>query len=228
MITIFHIFYNQHEMLKQHFSAWTQHPKRMFRYVIIDDCSPKAISERCPVEDFSICRVDRDIPWNIMGSRNLGFSVAPSEWVLGADVDHVITPEAARKILSLDLSDPNVVYTFRRIRETDGYEGCPAIINLLMNKKRFMEVGGYDEDFAGHYGAGDTFFHRCLERHSVKIVRCDDIVLSWHPVRGGTRGLRRDKTVNRELFKAKIAALDQGTYKNGPILRFKWTHFCGL
>lgn len=221
MITIFHIFYNQHEMLKMHFMAWGRHPTDKFKYAIIDDCSPKRISEKCPVDNLSIYRVNRDIPWNIPGARNLGFHAASTEWVLGADIDHVITPEAANKILSLDFSNPNVAYTFRRISD-EGYEGCPATMNILMNRERFFEIGGYDEDFSGNYGCGDTFFHRRLRWNSVKIVRCDDIILDWYPRRGGTRKLKRDKTINKIKFEGKFDALKNGVYKNGPILRFAW------
>jgi hypothetical protein len=222
MITLFHIFYNQHEMLSKHFAAWKQHPKGMFKYVIIDDCSPKRIAKNHCVEELSIIRITRDIPWNMGGARNLGFHVASSDWVLGADIDHVVTANAAEKISSLDLSDPNVAYRFKRVRETDGRVGNRTTINILMNKKRFFETGGYDEDFSGHYAKEETFFRHCLQRHSVRFVECDHIALSWHPKRGRTRGLNRDETINTEIFRRKVAALKRGIYKNGPLLRFKW------
>jgi glycosyltransferase involved in cell wall biosynthesis len=194
----------------------------MFKYIIIDDCSPKAISERCKIDNFSIIRINRDIPWNIAGARNLGFHMASTEWVLGADIDHVVTPEAAKQILSLDFSDPNVAYRFKRVSEKDGYEGCPSVINILMSRKRFFEIGGYDEDFSGNYGKEEVFFRYCLLRHSVKLVQCDHIALNWHPRGGATRGLIRDKTINSDIFARKKAELKQGIYRNGPILRFDW------
>jgi hypothetical protein len=209
-------------MLERHFAAWSGHPKGVFRYNIIDDCSPRPISTRCDIDGFSIVRINKDIPWNIAGARNLGFHVATTEWVLAADIDHVVTPEAARRVLSLDLSNPNVVYKFGRVAERSGREGRPAIINILMNRQKFFEIGGYDEDFAGHYGREETFFSCCLRHHSVEIVRCEHVVLSWHPKCGKTRGLARDKAINADIFVAKVDAMRQGTYRNGAILRFEW------
>ena len=223
MITISHIFYNQHKMLSKHFEAWSKHPKNIFKYVIIDDCSPKRISKTYKGDNLSIVRVKQNIPWNIAGARNLGFYVAPTEWVLGADIDHVVTPEAAEQLLSLDLGNPNVAYIFSRVSsESNGYEGCPTIINILMNKNRFFEIGGYDEDFSGNYGKEETFFSHCFRRHSIKLIKCDNIVLNWYADRGGTHGFKRDKTVNSKLYKSKMIELNAGTYRNGPIIRFKW------
>jgi predicted glycosyltransferase involved in capsule biosynthesis len=222
MITIFHIFYNQHTILNKHFTAWRKHPKNAFKYIIIDDCSPQEIYEKCEIDNFTVFRINRDIPWNIAGARNLGFHVSSTDWVLGADIDHVVTSDAAEKILSLDLSNPDVAYTFKRVSEKDGYVGCPAIINILMNKMRFFEMGGYDEDFSGNYGREETFFWHCLQRHSIKIVQCDHIHLNWHPRYAATKGLKRDKTINSKIFTDKMDALNRGTYGNGPILRFEW------
>jgi hypothetical protein len=46
--------------------------------------------------------------------------------------------------------------------------------------------------------------------------------LDWHPKRGATRGLVRDKEINAKVFEFKMDALKKGAYKNGPILKFQW------
>jgi hypothetical protein len=219
MITLFHTYYNQRAMLTFHKAAWNQHTQDI-NYTLVDDASPN------PINDFSykrlsIVRVKQDIPWNMAGARNLGFFVAETEWVLCADIDHVVSAYALNQILSLDLTDPNVVYTFGRKDET-GKIGCKAIINILMNKKRYFEIGGYDEDFSGNYGREETFFYHCLRYNSTKLIHCDQIILDWHPKRGATRGLVRDKEINAKVFEDKMNALKRGAYKNGPILKFQW------
>ncbi|MGC9944694.1 MAG: hypothetical protein ABSE48_22965, partial [Verrucomicrobiota bacterium] len=123
--------------------------------------------------------------------------------------------------LDLDLTDPNVVYTFNRKRE-DGFIGCDAIVNFLVNKTRYFEIGGHDEDYSGHYGREETFFFHCLQYHRVRIVRCCDIFLPWYPKIGGTRGLVRNKSHNTLLFDRKMVELKAGRYKNGVMLRFNW------
>jgi hypothetical protein len=218
VITIFHIYYGQRHMLPLHSKAWSSH-RAVVDYCIIDDCSPIPI--RRPIHPrLKIYRVKEDIPWNIAGARNLGFHVAETEWVMGADVDHVVTAEALDEIMRLDMSNPNVAYLFKR-RTEQGRVGCDAIINILMNKRKFFEIGGYDEEFSGGYGREETFFSRCLRSRGMQIIK-SEIVLAWYPREGGTRGVGRSRSRNTVIFEDKLRSLNEGTYRNGPILRFPW------
>jgi len=225
VLTLSHIFYNQHDMLPLHRFAWRQHSPKSVKYVLVDDASPTPITIDFQMDQLSVYRVHENIPWNIAGARNLGFHVAITDWVLCADIDHVVTAQAMERILALDLSDSNTAYTFGR-RRRDGYTGCDAIINILMNRRRYFEMGGYDEDFCGHYGKEETFFHHCLKRQGVKIVKCADIVLDWHPNLGRTEILNRDVTYNKNLFEQKMTELRSGTYRPSPHLRFSWSLRC--
>jgi ABC-type multidrug transport system fused ATPase/permease subunit len=94
-----------------------------------------------------------------------------------------------------------------------------------MNKKKFFEVGGYDEDFSGCYGYEETFFYHCMRAKKLKIEKRDDIKLLWFPDLGGTKGLKRDKSENFILFEKKMADLKTRSYKNGPLLRFPWESY---
>jgi hypothetical protein len=222
VITISHIFYNQHCMLELHKSAWEKHGRGAARYTLIDDGSPEPIPKSFRMKGLAVYRIEEDIAWNIAGARNLAFHVGKTEWVLCADIDHVVTAEALGKILRLDRSDRNVAYIFHRRRQDRGEYGVKGIINILMNRKRYFEVGGHDEDYSGHYGREETFFWDCLERHKVRVVFCEEIVLDWHPRFGETRGLVRDRTFNNAIYDRKTLELQNGTYRNGPRLRFKW------
>ena len=219
MITIAHIFYNQHALLPIHEKAWEAHPADAARYTIIDDASPVPASLCRP--RLSTYRVARDIPWNIAGARNLAFHTAQTEWVLCADIDHVVTAEALARILALDLTDPRRAYLFKR-RDNTGYVGVDAVINILMNREAFFAMGGYDEDFSGHYGREETFFLQCLRHHRITQVTCGDIFLDWHPRLGKTQNLPRNKSVNSVIYDTKLAQLRDGAYHNGPLLRFDW------
>jgi len=221
MITISHIFYTQHALLPLHLRAWAAHPADAARYTLIDDASPTAAPSWFRHPNLSIYRVAQDIPWNIAGARNLAFHTASTEWVLCADIDHIVSAEALQKISRLDLEDPNRVYLFKR-REQNGYVGVDAVINILMNRERFFEMGGYDEDYSGHYGREETFFLQCLRRHRIQQVMCEDIFLDWHPRLGRTPWLSRDISVNAALFDRKMDQLRRGEYRNGPVLRFEW------
>src|ERR1700678_3012558 len=121
-ISISHIFYNQHQMLPLHWSAWTAHPSGAIEYNLIDDASPTPIYRELTPNNLKVFRVNNDIPWNIAGARNLAFHVSTSEWVLCADIDHIVTAHALQDILELNFDNPNVAYTFMR-RRGDGFIG---------------------------------------------------------------------------------------------------------
>jgi hypothetical protein len=208
-------------MLKLHKLAWEAHPKDTAYYTVIDDGSPVRVPLDFRLHNLDIYRIDEDIPWNIAGARNLAFHVAKTEWVLCADIDHIVTTESLLRILDLDFGNHNTAYIFNR-KTDDGYYGCRAIINVLMSRQRYFEIGGHDEDYSGHYGREETFFSRCLRYHKVRIVYCDDIVLDWRPRIGSTTGLVRNKTHNAKIFDDKCQALENGTYINDSLLRFEW------
>jgi hypothetical protein len=221
MITIAHIFYNQHHLLPFHAAAWDNHPPHSFRYAIIDDASPTRISSTFTNEALTIHRIIEDVPWNIAGARNLAFHSAETDWVLCADIDHVVTPKAAAQVCTLNLEDPNTAYILRR-KDKSGYIGVDSVINILMNKMRFFELGGYDEDYSGNYGCEETFFLRCLKYHRIQRIICDDIFLDWYPRLGKTQNLPRNKTFNAVRFQDKVSQLENHKYVNGPLLRFRW------
>lgn len=220
-ITISHIFYNQHCMLPLHRLAWAQHPNNSVHYTLIDDSSPIPVKRISLPYYVDLYRVSDSINWNTPGARNLAFHVATTEWVLCADIDHIVTPFALSSILELDLSDPNTVYTFARKRP-DGFFGSRYPHNVLMNKQKYFDIGGNDEDFSGNYGSEDTFFGCCLDYHSIRVTHCRHIVLDWHPRLGATKELSRDKYINHTVFARKIMSLNNKSYVNGSILRFKW------
>jgi hypothetical protein len=173
-----------------------------------------------------IFRVVGDIAWNIAGARNLALWMAQTEWVFCADIDHIVTAAALHKMLNLDFLDRKIVYTFGR-RTAKGSIGVDAIVNFLMNREAYFELGGHDEDFSGQYGYEETFFKKCLSSRGFRIHKCEDIMLDWYPKRGATRGLTRDRSLNLDLFGRKMSELKAHTYRNGPILRFEWTQTHG-
>ena len=220
VITIAHTFYDQHNMLPLHTAAWANHPPGV-RHVLVDDCSPTPIACHEVPSNVAIYRIDRDIPWNMAGARNLAFHVAQTDWVLSADIDHVITAETLLQLRNLDYADDNVAHRLKR-RRSDGSVGTDAIICILMNRARYIGIGGHDEDFAGSYGREETFFDQCLRYQGVTIRTCHTAFVDWHGFDGRTRGLVRCRQSNTQLFDQKMALLRAGTYTAGARLRFPW------
>lgn len=221
-LTIAHSFYGQDRIIPVHQAAWKKSSEHTLRYSIIDDCSPNPIIPTTRPGNVDAYRITSNIHWNIAGARNLAFHVATTRWVLCLDADHLVSEVALRSILALDVSDDNVVYCFARRRAHDGFYGCRAVMNIMMSKEKYFGIGGYDEEFCGHYGKEDIFFNDCLVHRSVNIVHRADIVLDWNQRLGRTRGLSRDKSINNLLYEKKLHELRENKYKNGPLLRFDW------
>ena len=221
-ITISHIYYNQIQMLQLQKQAWMAHPYGHVKYTLIDDGSSIPIGADYAGANVDVYRIHEDIPWNPAGARNLAFHVAKTDWVFCADMDHVVTSRALIAMLDLPLDDANIVYTFARLRN-DGYYGVLGTHNILMNRRRFFEIGGNDEDFSGNYASEDTFFGDLLAFHKVHIVYCSNIVFDWFPRVGATKNLSRDRAFNINVMTHKWKALHEGRDINGPILRFEWS-----
>lgn len=220
-ITLAYTYYGQREMAEIHREAWLRH-KVPIRYNIVDDGSPTPLTE-FEYPNLKIHRVTVDIPWNIAGARNLAVMTASTEWVLLCDVDHVVSAEALDKIAELDLSDPDIVYIFPRVNAAGEY-GVDAYMNILINRTKYLEIGGFDEDFKS-YGKEDVFFYHMLIANNLKIVKTD-IVLNWYYRLGKTYGLARDNA-NASLLTSKLEHLRSGTYQKGDILRFPWVEASG-
>jgi hypothetical protein len=101
-------------------------------------------------------------------------------------------------------------------------EARRAIVNLLFHKDVFLRVGGYDEDYAGHYGKEDTDFFRRLKRAASLVYRDDILIRAVPPTLikdARTIGRPRDKTRNSRVFLKKMAA---GFLRPENPLRFSW------
>lgn len=191
------------------------------RWVIVDDCSP------WPYPDFhhrnlTVARILADIPHNNPGGRNLALHLTATDWVIGFDMDNFASPAVFAELIHMD-ADPDTMYQLCCDRG-NGYDpdrpskGTNYTPNLFMARKdRLLSFGGYDEDFAGHYGTEDRWMHDCWRRAGFTFARTKS-----NPVEDaigiGYTGLRRDLTRNRSLREEKRA-----TGANvQPGLRFKW------
>lgn len=180
-LTLVYPFYANPTMLAEQYRVWAAYPeelKPLIEVVIVDDGSPAdeaAVHVDRPdgLPTLRIFRVLKDMPWHQHGARNLGAHVAASDWLFLSDMDHVL-PAASLTAIVPKLNY-DVVYTFRRL---DAPDLAPTMKNghahphpntFLMTKRRYWEVGGYDEDLTG-YGT-DSFFRTRLfaERPAVPL-----------------------------------------------------------
>ncbi len=211
--------YNAHEGVAHQVALWqTLHPSLLQRleFVVIDDHSDQPIQvDRGPL-NLRLFRVDSDIDWNMPGCRNLAAIQASSPWLLYFDVDNVAPSEQLQRlVLGLPGLDPTRLCVFRRMH--DGQEVEPHINSFLISRKGFFRAGGYDEDFAGHYGYEDVLFRNLWRKHVGGETLIQDVVfqqMGWR-----TNDLNRDTARNQALIQYK-AALGMPRAQN--LLRFAW------
>jgi hypothetical protein len=221
-LTLVYPYYDNRACLARHIQSWTQLARDLsFRieFLLVDDGSPEpAVVPPNPPMNLTLVRVKENIPWNQPGARNLGLKLAEGDWVIASDIDHIFPAEGLRQVLSLN-KDPGTVYFFERTVE-GGLARNPHPNSFLTSRKTFWEVGGYDEDFCGHYGYDDTFLGLRFER-TCRIVRLKELALI-ELEHGATPGLNRSRRHNRRLLRKKRRLLEKGKYRNGRTVRFEW------
>ena len=116
--------------------------------------------------------------------------------------------------LSLPQLDPRTVYMFPWKNGTLGVE--MHINTFLISREVVENAGGFDEDFCGHYGYEDVYFHYVLQRLGYNRVMLTNVPFVQGLAR--TEDLNRDAERNKELAARKFNAGElpmQG-------LRFNW------
>lgn len=199
-ISLLYTYYGQKERVKD--IEREKHPK--CRLVMVDDCHPDALE---PSEHYEVFRVDEDIPWNQPGARNLGFSVLEG-WVVCADIDHLVTRGNIDQLLKLKKKKGTIYYL--------GREDADSWNLYLIHKDDFGKIGGYDEDFCGHYGYDDTLFNLMAQRQ-LKVEEVRDIKAKVFAKESST-DMERDFRFNQNLLAYKW----RKEKNDGERIRFKW------
>lgn len=169
-VSIVMAYYENPHMLEAHLYAWRQYSeyaKGNIEFLIVDDGSPRnpaapLLRAHC-VFNRIMCRcfrIDTNIPWNQDGARNLGMKHALSDWAFMTDMDHVIPPDQADKMLHFAHVEArqHEYYMPAAQIKTDGTVLGEHPNTYLFNRRDYWNiVGGYDEDFAGAYGSDGNF-----------------------------------------------------------------------
>lgn len=232
-ISVIYPYYGNRTLLDMQYEVWSGLPRHMrerIDFIVVDDGSPTPIRYPSRAElNLGIFRIHADIPWNIPGAKNLGVLKSRTEWVLVSDIDHMLTAEAAEKLLKLDTSNPKVYYGCERefpggtMAVTDSMQktrrNIPA--TLIINQRLFIDAGGFDEDFSGSYGKDDSMLKWHLEANVGCRRRESGVVLLCYASRYDEANIgARDSSRNTRLFEQKKR--EQNYRPKNPI-RFDWS-----
>jgi hypothetical protein len=173
MYSICYPYYKQPEGLRnllEHYSAVRPAIMRRFELIIVDDGSGTDEAYeilRDYVFPWRLFVILEDKPWNMSEANNIGIRFARNEWIIRTDLDHHI-PTTTLKVLLTRKFNRHVMYKFQRLgraKPESPWTTCTVHANtLLFHKRLFIDVGGYDERFAGHYGYEDISFTDKAER----------------------------------------------------------------
>lgn len=180
-------YYNSPMSLQRHLDAFEE-TKKLFdgdlELVVVDDGSQThaakdVINQNPQSKKFTkLFRIQDDIPWNHRSARNIGAFEASNEWLLLLDIDTVISPkEFVSQVSQLNPLDRQF-FMLPRKHSVDGYWMKVHHDTLLIRRSLFWEIRGYDENFAGYWGAG-SFWLRRAEKLAQKISGKEIKFLEW-------------------------------------------------
>lgn len=247
LITMIVPFYRQPQMLRKQLETWYSYDvntRLAFRFVVVDDCSPEPARDlfnepNAPLAGISLYRIDKDVPWNRGMARNLGTTVAETEWILHVDTDHVLPPESAARLLREDVwqLSPGSWYRFRRIRigaadetrkkdavatNATNVEIHPHIDSYLCTKMAYWKAGGYNEDFSGVLGGGSPFLKEMERANGAsKLLTMPLHVHTRHSVPDSSENTLDRNPIHFKRRKAEIMA-KRGTLRGHDPLRLPW------
>lgn len=185
-ISIVITYYNNPSSLKEHLASFAR-LKECFdgdvELIIVDDGSRDkpaihVLQGSQPISNLRLFRVAEDIPWNHRAARNIGAWEASHDWLLLLDIDALPLPDEfcltlskfyplPRQFFMLPLRDPLTSQWMRAHHDT-----------LLIERALYWEIGGYDENFSGFWGAG-SFWLRRAEKVADKTVGSSLKFLEW-------------------------------------------------
>lgn len=212
--------YNAAKATQEQVDSWAQIPHlktSLMEFLIADDCSDEPLRLKSYGLPLRLFRIPTDIPWNMAGAKNLLHSQSTAEWLLFFDVDNRVEPNLLGLLAeSVDRLNPKTIYLFPWILNGE-VQAQPHINTFLIHRDALDVIGGFDEDFCGHYGYEDVIFHILLERLGFNRELLSDIPFVAYVA--PTPGLSRDLTRNQKLGTEKIA---MPQYPMGPKIRFEW------
>lgn len=207
-VSLVFAYYENPDMLELQWQEIARYPstiKDSLEVIVIDDGSPTfpAGEVRRPpgLPRHVIFRLDRDVRWNQDAARNVGAHEAQSPWLLLTDIDHVVPAATLAEVLSRE-KDPNLVYSFPRVKFESGEEREPHPNSYLMTKDLYWTIGGHDEDYKGIYGKDFLFRQRVLRftrevlLHGAPLARVGSMTVAD----AGSRTISRDNTLRQRVW----------------------------
>lgn len=229
--------YGQPLMLEKWFETLRSYPEEVLNHlsvVIVDDHGTPPVDvpmQTVTDADVRVYRVQKDIPWNQGGARNLGMQEAPTDWCVMLDPDMVIEPEVAKRLMRKTQSMKQGELVKLLLRYTNDVYDSTSPNAYLIHREDFERVQGYAEEYAGHKGWSDVELMHTLQGIGVRFLkpqglwvryyRTDDIADAM------VKTLNRSVAHNRSLHIKRMGLAKRSWAKwikrETTRIRFRWT-----
>jgi hypothetical protein len=242
-LTLVMAVYGQPQMLRKQIETIVDYPDAVLErlnVVVVDDCGDPPVDLEGIrffsdfVKSVKLFRVDKDIPWNQMGARNLGMQHSEGHCLL-IDPDMVFDGVVMARMIEAasKLARGRVIKWGLRHVNT-GKLDMSSPNTWLLHREDFFAVGGYDEDFAGNKGWSDVQFLDIM-RGCYKIEERPDLWAHFHSTASVpdamVTSLDRSTGANRKKRVKKVAQARAAggwarwakTRVSAERLRFPWT-----
>lgn len=207
-----HVLQTQIEELKK----LREEFRNQVELLMVDDYSDEPYELDVSGLSAKLYRVTTDIDWNMAGCKNLLMTEAQADWLLYFDNDNYVPANQIELLLThLSHLEAGTVFYFRRL--IDGEDVEAHINTFLVHKTALDTVGGFDEDFCGHYGYEDIHFINLLGKYGFERRLIPEIAFVQQNYR--TSNLNREMGRNRELLQKKI---NEGLQRSEKKLGFDW------
>ena len=229
-VTLVYAYYQNGGMLEQQCRAWSGYSataKAQIAVVVVDDGSPTVPASAHLTDcglSVTLYRIHENLVWNVAGARNLGMQQAADGWCLLTDIDHVLMPEDADRLVSTTLN-AKCYYTPAR-KWANGKKLDPHSNTYLLQRDLYWKTGGSDEDYTGWWGAGEPAFRKMIRMlakgHNLPSVTLthfgrDDIADA-----STTEWGRKDSPYYWSHNPALLKKWKAGAYKASHPIRFTW------
>lgn len=235
MLTIVMAYYENPGMLQMQCAEWRRYDRQFWSQisvVIVDDGSQDHHAKDVlagadlPLRSVKLFRVDKDIPWNQDGARNLGMRNVEDEWALLTDMDHMLDADQVSGALLRCQNTPVGMYLMPiRKQQWTGTIANPHPNSYLIRVGEFWDQGGYDEDFAGVYGS-DGNFRKCMRAGLTENMTQEFYLTQYRREEFPDSGTNRYSRKQGPYYRANFPHLEAKTrgpaYKAVNHVRFPW------
>lgn len=215
-----HNNFQDFENLIEKYNQFSDEIKSQIEIIFVDDCSKYPIKLPKAKLNMTLLRIEKDIPWNNSGARNLGACYATTPKLALMDADWFIPESTMEFLINVKLKDNEIMplaYSYSKDEKAPPDGVHPNL--YCLNKHTFFNLNCYDENWCGFYGE-DIFYRKYIMTKNVIFK------ISKMPVYNNRDDQRQEShnlSRNTRTLKNRLKKMKKLEHKK-EILKFPWVY----